>query len=242
MLPVPQHPTVRGKRTAKPEPPAGCEHMSSRPATARRPARADAKRSIWPELSTRHPVPQHRADRRSGREAEHSAGVISAPGPAGRSQPEPPRCRTWLGLMRGVVDGRPLGGMAARIHGGTDFVAMDCRIRATSPGSARTASAETEALSPMEESDSGPVYVIPSRTTAPAGRSGREAEDPVGVIYMPYRSRMEKLRADRRKRTAKPELPGWGRHTCHPVPQHRAARRKRTAKPEHSPELSRRPW
>src|SRR6188472_1336597 len=28
--------------------------------------------------------------------------------------------------------------------------------------------------------------------------------------------------------------PGWGRHTCHPVPYHRAARRKRTAKPEHS--------
>ena len=47
-----------------PKPRLGPTHMSSRPVAPRRPARADAKRSIWPELSTCHPVPQHRADRR----------------------------------------------------------------------------------------------------------------------------------------------------------------------------------
>ena len=56
--------------------------MSSRPVAPRRPARADAKRSIWPELSTCPPVPQHRADRpKRTAKPEHSAGVIYLPSP-----------------------------------------------------------------------------------------------------------------------------------------------------------------
>ena len=82
------------------------------------------------------------------------------------------RCPTGLWADEGeVVDGRPLGEMAARIQGGTDFVAMDCRIRA-----------------PPEPSSAGVnTHVLPSRNCAPADRTGREAEDPVGAIYMSSR-------------------------------------------------------
>ena len=52
---------------------------------------------------------------------------------AGVIQPEAPPLPdlAWADEGR-VVDTRLLDGPAPGIHGGTDFVAMDCRIRATS--------------------------------------------------------------------------------------------------------------
>ena len=92
-----------------------------------------------------------------------------------------PRCPTWLWADEGeLVEERPMCELATRIQGGTDFVAMDCRIRATSPETPPPAGPNT--------------HVIPSPTTAPPDRSGREAEHSVGVIH----------------------TPGWAQHTCLP--------------------------
>ena len=78
---------------------------------------------------------------------------------------------------------------------------MDCKIRATSP----------ENLSPAGTN----THVIPSRSSAPTGETGREAEDLPGVIYMSSRPLPPRHPAEA---DGEAEPPAGALHTCHPAP------------------------
>ena len=211
-----------GKRTAKPEPPAGATHMSSRPAAARRPAESGREAEHLAGViytSSRRVAPRRPAE--ADGEAGAFAGVIPVPVPRSARWNLPAARRGWADEGKWWTGAR-WSDWRSRIHGGTDFVAMDCRIRATSPGLGADGDAETEELlaygeEPRSRSVSAPL------NSAPTDRTGREAEDPVGVIYMSSRpvAARRPTEADGEAGAAR-----LGRHTCHPVPQHRAARRR----------------